>query len=222
MNVKNYIREHTKKQDLKNLHEVQYAILLYFEGQSELPKWLDYKVNKLAEKYNIKPMEILANALINKVAAINLVKKANRQNIAEKLQFKYLREIRGINVKRLPSNGIGSIRLKDGEFIFDSFRAPLGATKSIDAAYENDLIMLKYVEESGGAQDNQISTIIHFLKEAQLFLNKYENNYNFVAIIDGDYIESKFNELYRFTNENIMICTSDTYRFDHATSNISV
>jgi len=214
MNIKDYIREHIKKKDLKNLYEVQYLILLYFEGQEKLPKWLEYKVNRLAEKYNIKPMEILANALINKIAAINLIKKANRQNFAEKLQFKYLREVRKINIKKLPSNGIGSIRLKNGDFILDSFKAPLGATKSLDAVYKTDLIMLKYIEEPGGSQDNQISTIIHFLREAQLFLNKYKNRYNFVAIVDGNYIESKLDGFHQFTNDRIIVCTSDTYRLE--------
>lgn len=72
--------------------------------------------------------------------------------------------------------------------------------------------MFKYIEESGGAQDNQINTIIHFLKEARLVLNKHKTRYNFVAIVDGDYIESKLNELYKFTDKNISVYTSDNYR----------
>lgn len=212
MAIKEYIRKQIKEQDLRNLQEVQYIIALYFENKISLPKWLEYKVQRLSQRYNLKPTEILASALINKTAAINLMKKANRQNIAEKLQFKYLREIRGISIKGLPSNGVGSIRLQNGKFILDSFRAPLGATKTIDAIYKNDLIMFKYIEESGGAQDNQINTIIHFLKEARLVLNKHKTRYNFVAIVDGDYIESKLNELYKFTDKNISVYTSDNYR----------
>lgn len=75
MAIKEYIRKQIKEQDLRNLQEVQYIIALYFENKISLPKWLEYKVQRLSQRYNLKPTEILASALINKTAAINLMKK---------------------------------------------------------------------------------------------------------------------------------------------------
>lgn len=211
MNAKSFIKEGLATRDRENVFELQFTLLLYLEEQAPLPKWLAEKIEKRAEETGLRKGEIIASAASNILAATTLAKKANRQTLAEKLQIEYLRDIRGISVNKLPTNGEGSIRLRAGNFVYDSNKAYMGATKTIDATFTQDFIAFKYVNEAGGAQDNQISDVKDFLINAIRYTQKHDNLYTFSAIVDGKYIESKINELKVHTNKRVRVFTSDTY-----------
>jgi hypothetical protein len=100
----------------------------------------------------------------------------------------------------------------NGAFVYNSSRSNIEATKTIDAKNGNDFISLKYVQDAGGAQDNQVNDVKKFLEEAIKYTENNKNNYTFTAIVDGEYIESKILELKQFTNDKVKIHTSDTYK----------
>ena len=56
---------------------------------------------KFAKRYDMTRAEVLASIMSDRVAATTFAKTASRQRIAEKSQFDYLNDIRGLKVKKL-------------------------------------------------------------------------------------------------------------------------
>ena len=212
MTAKNFIEKRTVELARENVVDVQFAILCYFEENEPLPEWLDKKVERICNKYGLKRSVVLGSALSNELAATKLAKQPTRQAVGEKGQIEFLKAVKKAKIEKLPDNGYGSIRLKDGKAILDSKRAIPGATKSIDAREGNCFISLKYIKEAGGAQDNQIQDVVKFLENAILYTEKNADDATFKAVLDGDYAESKIKMLLSYTNDRVKVCTSDTYK----------
>lgn len=212
IDAKEFIKSKLTVGDRDNLFNVQFLLLCYLEEGDPLPKWLEYKIGKLIEKFGFKRAEIVAAALSNQLAATTLSKSAKRQNTPEQAQIEYLNELHNHNIEKLPDNGNGSIRIMDGEFVYDQSRANMSGTKTIDAKEGNTYISFKYTEEAGGSQDSQIVDIKDFLLAANEYVSKHNNDNTFVAIVDGAYIESKITVLRTFAGHKVRVCTSNSYK----------
>ena len=212
MNAKEFIKEGLRARDRENVYEIQCELLFHFEEGEPLSKSLEVKINNRMDTYGYKRAEIISQAITCPMAAVPLAKSAQRQGTGERLQLKYMNEKRGLDVRKLPVNGMGSIRIKNGEFIYNSSRSDMAATKTIDSVCNNDYQSLKYVTTKGGSQDNSIAEVMKFLKEANKYVLKHDDEVSFTAIVDGEYIESKIPCLAHLTNERVKIRTSDTYR----------
>ena len=208
--VRDFVKENLLKADRENIFNVQFELLRYLEENEPLPTWLEVKIDSIVKK-GFNRSYIIASAISNEIAAIPLAKKANRQRVPEISQLMYLSKVRGLNIKKLPDSGPSAVRLLNGEFSYGT--KIINSTKSIDAINGSDFISLKYVQESGGAQDNQVYDVGLFLKEAVCYTNKYDNDIKFTAIVDGGYIESKIPELRKDTNSRVRVFTSDSYNY---------
>lgn len=211
MSIKNFIRDVSTARNRDNVEEVRIRLFLHLEDGDDIPKWLAEKIRKRSEEYGFKEAQIKAEAVACDMAAVPLAKEASRQKIAEKMQIKYLREIRGIDIEKLPDRGFNSVKLKDGDFVYGALKSELGATKTLDAISNSDYLFIKYVQEAGGGQNHQVDETYHFLHAANEYVSKHDDEYTFTAILDGDYIESKIPELLKLTNDRVRVCTSDTY-----------
>jgi len=216
LTVKSMIEAETVKQNKLNLEEVQFAALCNLEEGTPLPSYFSYKLMKRRKdfEFNFSDKQMLAFIISNPLAAMSFAKNPSRQSIAENIQINYLTCDRGFPIKRLPGNGSKSIRIYNGNLITGSHN-PVGSTKTIDAVakYDDytDFICFKYVKDNGGAQDNQISDVINFLKAAIEYTINYHDNTLFTAVVDGDYIESCMEDFDIFCNDRVRVCTSETY-----------
>lgn len=214
MNAKEYVRRSLLEQDRQNVEDTQFELLCHMEEDAPLPKYLDEKIDLRATKYGLKRSQIIASGVSDLLAATTLAKSANRQNFPEALQIKYLNTYRSKSIEKLPENGLGSIRIQNGELLYNTTRARMTATKTIDGQDKNQFISFKYIEQAGGSQDNQILDVINFLTEAVKYTLNNNNAVTFAAVIDGDYGESKIPELSKLVNDNfrVNVFTSDTYK----------
>jgi hypothetical protein len=211
MSVINYVQEKTLEKDRGNLEKTQRAVLRHFEyGDPIVPKF-EEKIAKYCERYDITRGEVLASILTDRVAATKFAKNASRQGIAEKCQFEYLREIRGLDVARLKKSGPDCIRLWKGELHTGLPKMP-AATKTIDGKYKNDYIFLKWTDGEGGHQDYAGVDAIRFLDQAAKYVATHDDNVRFVAILDGPYFERHWDVFAEYRTDRILIETSDTYR----------
>ena len=115
----------------------------------------------------------------------------------------------GKDIEKLSPSGKKSIRLLDGELKY-GYRGKTG-TKSLDFFEKlgelKVLYYTKHTEISGGAQDNQYNDAITFLKEAMRYVNTHNDNFRFVALLDGAlYKQVNFQrEFAALTNDKVKV-----------------
>jgi hypothetical protein len=211
MKIKEFIEKETVRQDRENIYELQFQVLLHIEEGTPLPEWLEYKINKTTERYGIRRGEILADIVKSRLAAVTVAKTANRQCTAENSQIRYLNDYRGVALTKLPSHGTGSMRLLNGDLYSSVYHKHPEATKTLDAIYRNDYIYIKYVKEAGGAQDNQLNDAFNFVKQANQYVKKHDDEKTFTLILDGEYAESKISTFRNYANNRVRVVTSDSY-----------
>lgn len=210
MSIKNYVEKRVSAADTQNIKDIQHRVSEHLEKNIPLPLPIEFKIRRKCLKYGWKRSEILSAVVLSKVAASVLAISAEKQSIAEKAQIGYLKE-RGLPVVKLASTGSDSVRLLRGDLCY-GLGKHVDATKAIDCVCGHDFLYLKWTKEQGGAQDNQASDVIDFLKKAKRYVNKHDDSVRFIAIVDGDfYDEKKVNILNKFTNERVLVRTSDTY-----------
>lgn len=125
------------------------------------------------------------------------IKDTGKQNVYEKLQFNILKNLYGKNINKIPSTG------KNSKFINENkiSNKQETSTKSLDFIENYNGLMIyyfgKYTKDTvGGAQDNQASDALSFLKDAYNYTNNINDNLRFVLLCDGDYYKSeKFKNL---------------------------
>lgn len=134
-----------------------------------------------------------------KLLLCQLVKDPKKQNIFENEFFKFVNSGRKqFTVKRLPQTGKKAI-------VFDG-------CKAIDFKIEGTNIIgtQKYTKGVGGAQDNQLHDVINSLNYA-----KNNPQYNFIAVLNGDYYTSERMESLRMSYSgypNIRITNADDFK----------
>ena len=186
MSVIQYVQDKTLAKDRENLEKTQSTVLRHFEYGDPLVVKFEEKIAKYCERYNITRGEVLASILTDRVAATKFAKNASRQGTAEKAQFEYLREVRGIDVKRLKKSGPNCIRLRGGELYTGLPKMPT-ATKSLDGKYKNDYIFFKWTDGEGGHQDYAGFDAFRFLEQAKKYVDTHDDSVRFILILDGPY-----------------------------------
>jgi hypothetical protein len=144
----------------------------------------------------------------NDMFAAWFIKDSSKQNFFEKEQLAILKE-NNKNIKKLSASGKNSIKLVDGELIY-GYKGKTG-TKSLDfienLTSHTVLYYTKHTDITGGAQDNQYADAITFLKEAIKYVNNHNDNFRFVALLDGGLYqkESFKKEFDKLTNERVKV-----------------
>ena len=211
MDVITFVKNRTLEKDRKNLEKTQRAVLRHLEyGDPLVPKF-EEKIRKFAQRYDMTRAEVLASIMSDRVAATTFAKTASRQRIAEKSQFDYLREIRGLDVDRLKASGPESMRLRNGNLETGTMKTPT-STKSIDGKYKNDYIFIKWTDGAGGTQDYAGVDAFRFLEQATKYTEKHDDNTRFVAILDGPYFTRHWELFASYRTDRVLVETSDTYR----------
>lgn len=175
MNYEEFIKFKTQEYNRKNLEEFATYI------NSSAGK---LKVKNFIEKNSdLNIQNILQDALSGNPYAIAILRKnPTRQNISENAFFEYT------GIQKLPQVGSEAIRFNDSK----------AADFKIGEWYGTQ----KYLQQCGGAQDNQIADAVYFAK------NGNKLGYKIIVCIDGQYGKSAIKK-YLTENENCCIITAD-------------
>lgn len=165
------------------------------ENKKEFKKYLESsagikKINNCLN--NNKDLEGIENikqdALNGNPYAIALLRKnPKRQNVSENTFFEFTK------LDKLPQTCVNSIRI--------------GNSKAADFKIGKYLGTQKYIEEAGGAQDNQLNDAILFAKECNVI------NQKCIICIDGKYGKDKIRKMLK-GDSNIIITNADELKKD--------
>jgi hypothetical protein len=211
ISVNEHIEQVIIRKDRENLEHTKASAMEHLELGTPLVDKFEEKIGKFCARYNMLRGQVIGSILSDSVAASKFAKSANRQRTAEIAQFSYLREVRKLNVKPLPSCGKESIRLRNGDLVYSAPKT-VDATKTLDATCGNDFLFCKYTQGSGGAQDNQATDVINFLEAAREYVAKHDDKVRFVAILDGTYYDKRRFIFTDYQTDRILVETSDSYR----------
>ena len=88
--------------------------------------------------------------------AVEYAKQPSKQNVSEKMQYKFLKQ-KGFELSKLPTSGKNSIRFKDGSFTYGNDEKNPD-TKSFDFVY-NETIYIYNKLTTGGFDDVDMSIV---------------------------------------------------------------
>lgn len=147
----------------------------------QLPKWLEIKIKKLAnrtfqdEKYidNIKEWLITSNNDINEILLAFLMKTPKKQNIYQQIFQEKIKnegfEVKKLNTNRKKSHFIFKDKIMtNSEIISNNLEKPKELKPlNFSINLDNQIIYIvnKYANENGSYQDNQYNDVIAQLKE---------------------------------------------------------
>lgn len=212
MTVIDYVKNCILDKDRQNLRKTTAAVKSYLDfGDPLVPKF-EEKIDKFCARYDMSRGEVLASILSDDVAATRFAKNASRQRMAEKSQLEYMQTFRKIKISRLKQSGGDSIRLRNGDLEYGTMRSS-DATKTLDAfSGKTDFVFLKWTDGDGGGQDNQAFDAIRFLEAATKYVNKHDDKYRFVAILDGPYFIKHRHVFTDYRLPRVLVETSDSYK----------
>lgn len=174
------------------LYELNTLIIMDDAKKDKTPGYLKIKIENESKRKNYNFKDILEKIRNDHMYASMFAKEPIKQNLAENLQLKFLKE-RNKNIIKLPSTGKGAYYLSNGSLITNQKHKPLKTCKSMDF-YDPDskiFYYAKYTNQSGGSQDNQFNDLKNFINECLLYIknsNREKNDdYYFVILVDGDY-----------------------------------
>jgi len=176
------------------------------------------KYKKVFEKSGIKTVdEFIKKISDNPLLALGLEKEPIRQNFDENIQIEYQKKKHNVEIKKLPTVGKSSkcFDIRDMNNIMISSSQKMSfkngeRTKTFDGYIEKTktYVFMKYVNESGGSQDNQISDLKQLTQIAKLFLKQNKDTeYNFLVLIDGKYINKYIDSFEQ--NDKIIVRNSN-------------
>ena len=166
------------------------------------------------------------NKILNKIVedydyAMEYAKTPTKQNISEELQLEFLK-LKGFNLSKLPASGKKSIRFVNGEIVYGIVEKDTD-TKSFDFQYLDNIFTYNKVTTTGfedvdmsltngGGQKSQLNDALDFVKQANLYCEKYEDNKVFILIVDGDfYTDERMNLLKKYENKRVKITNCDEF-----------
>lgn len=197
-------------------YEIKYKLALQ-ENKARIQQEINspatlLKIKNWAEKFGYEIEVVKQKILTDEMFATFFIKDPAKQNIYEKTAVDYLTPyFQGGAFRKVSPAGTNALFLDEEGRI--TIERSIECTKSIDfQGFKNNkfyYITHKYTKESGGAQDNQLNDVKHFLSNAM----KSDNSLGYlVAILDGPYYKNKFEELRRVYNkENILIVTIEEF-----------
>jgi len=163
------------------------------------------KVKSYCEKWGDDFDSVLNEIITNDRFARFFIKDPKKQNVYEMIFLNHVNDI-GYNISKLTSHGKNAVCLdNDGNIVYGSSK--INTTKSMDFIGDDNgnitYYYHKYTNESGGAQDNQYSDVVHFITNASKNKN---GNTLFVAVCDGDYYtDNKIKELKSICGNNVKV-----------------
>ena len=186
-NLISCLYEINKNELLKNEEYLNEKIKNNFENASAIFPKLTF------EQYQQQTIDNLIKNDVN--TTLLYVKSPTKQNIFEPLQLAILETFFKIKIQRCN-------------------KTKFKGTKTFDGICENKIFQCKYINESGGSQDNQFNDLIGF--------NVEQNEYINYLVISGDYGIKKMkswlsnNKLKQRTNvvildDDVQILTNDDY-----------
>jgi hypothetical protein len=175
---------------------------------------------KINNRYNLYQIlftsfeEYLNYLKSNIINNIGLEKDPSKQNIDEKIQIQYYNLKYNKNIQKLYNRSycldlkdINNIKISEST---NDLKHNLGErTKSFDAIDPdtNELFIIKYTENSGGAQDNQIKDVQIFLQYCKLYNLQQSNIYEkrlFTAILSGTYMKKMIKGFKEFYSDDFI------------------
>ena len=216
MNVDQYVKTKLLEKDRENLKKTKAAMTSHLNEGTPLVPNFERKIKNYCTRYGMSRAQVVASILTNDIAATAFAKAANRQRTAEKAQLEYMQLERGIRVEKLPSSGYASLRLQGGEIVDGFTPRTVESTKTFDAVSDNnhtkDYIFQKFTMGAGGAQDNQARDAIRFLDAAHEYVATHDDRIRFVAILDGDYYDRRWDVFTSYRSDRVLVETADTYK----------
>jgi len=215
------------KEYKKSLLDSSYALdKKYFWLKEKLEKNVQDKFRGMLIEKNV--LEILEEILDPNNSSSKLHwGKSPRKSGIEKIQVEFWEKYLKIDLKIGKKNGVtssgqDSYRFSlDGEFLKGVKKDKTKNTKSIDAVFlDNYYVILKVTTDDGGSTNSVEEEIITLIKSATKFLEKNPDDLKkFVFVLDGPYwmrkdnldkSKTRFNVLYKNSQDKLIICTSDT------------
>jgi hypothetical protein len=157
--------------------------------------------------------------------------KSVRKQGVEKLQRKYLKEIYKVEILSGKENGVtpsgpNSFRFKldDYEFVKGAKKIQGKTTKSMDGFINLESgvkgwTFQKVTTDNGGATDSVEAEVYETIKAVKNYFKIKNSSDKFIFILDGPFYQRKqyksddttrFGKLYNFSDDNILIVTSDS------------
>lgn len=202
-------KQSKKNKSIENLKDVRNNIN---------SKWLEIKICNHLENNSLDLSidDVKKQIMNNDLVASMFMKNPIKQNIYENISANFIKNLNIVDdfVKH-PTNV--KLFLYEGNII----NSKKNGLKSIDFTWKtnnkNVYASQKYIDNKGGAQDNQFNDIITFLENA-IKSNKNDDNI-YVAIIDGDYFdEQKINILNAYKRKNVII--TGTFNIEEKLKNV--
>jgi len=145
---------------------------------------------------------------LDKLHCIGFEIDPSKQGLDEKLQIEYFQLKYNTKIEKLPSTGKKALCISKSYQIV----APAGLnfkigerTKTFDAMSktlddEKTYYSIKYTNESGGAQDNQLKDIETFLSFSNEYLRRNpDGKIKFSVILSGEYMKTFYEEIKKQT-----------------------
>jgi len=176
-NIKiNEIRKQSVNELRKNINSKQVSVKI----KTYCEKWDD-------DFDNVKN-KIKTDTMIARI----FVKDPKKQNVYENEALIYLQTEKEMNIKKLPAGGKNSLCLKNGNIVNKVSTKTSKSIDFIENTPEKTIYYLhKYINDEGGAQDNQYRDCVDFIEKTTKYIEKHEDNVSFVAILDGKFFQRK-------------------------------
>lgn len=146
-------------------------------NKKQIPNYIKTKIINESRKKGLSYKNILNFLKTHLEYASTLAKDPLKQNLAEIVQLELLNKKFNNKIIKLPTSGKGAVYLCKSQLIsgnnIDKYLNVL-TTKSMDFYNESEktYYYAKYINQAGGAQDNQYNDIKSMIKE----INKYYSN----------------------------------------------
>jgi hypothetical protein len=215
----------TQKLAKQNVLEVQELAKKILNGEkTKESNFLLKKIKNRIKRWGTSSLyiDIVKKIVIDYDIAMEYAKPPTKQNISETLQLKYLLEYKKILLKKLPSSGKKAMRFIDGDIVFGKNKDT--GTKSFDFRIGENIFTYNKVTTTGfddidqsnvdgGSQKNQYNDSLNFLKQANLYCEKYNDDKVFILIVDGDYYDGeKIEILKRYENKRVIVTNCDEFK----------
>jgi hypothetical protein len=223
MNFSEYYKNYSRLQySTKNIPQTKKAAeSLLVDIYSKKNEWLLIKVKNHINRTGIDSTvdDILNQIVKSDFIASLFCKSTVKQNSSEVCQMSFLKEQRGFDLIKLPSNGNDAWRfiLNSGKFIQTS-KLEGKTSHSFDFRFNGKydyFIMAKLTTSQGGGQNQQRQEMLDIIDCMKMYFKENPNsNKRFVLLLDGDSYNGA--GIYPFVEkakleERILIVNSDTF-----------
>ena len=212
MKFEDYYNQKIKEKWNENINHVKKQI-----HYKIIPKELYKKIQNEANEKNFTIHELIEGIKNNNIIASFFAKKPLRQNIPENTQLEFI-QTKYPSTFKLKQMSSESLIVKNGKICNkkkkkDTFSTETKAIDFYDPIHDI-YYFAKYINKEGGFQDNQYNEIISCINQIQIYLEKNKNKRypkKFTIVVDGPYINKRFQKLKEYENDILHIVNSDDF-----------